>query len=437
MSKACKNMIIDPWGSQKYEYEKLFENFGIQKFDENTWKDLPSPPFFFRRKIVFGHRDFERIKHAIKRGDKWAILTGLMPSGKMHFGHKIVIDQVIYYQNIGAEIHIAVADIEAYATRGYTLEEAKRIAMEEYILNYIALGLKPCRIYFQSENEDVKDLAYLLAKKANWSQVAAIYGFGGATNMAHVFAPFIQTGDILHVQMEKYSGICPTLVPVGVDQDPHIRFCRDLADAHRLYSIVKQDGKTGIFVKGDENVKELLDEAEIVIREYGKILERKDDYKAIYAMVNDLFALDIKLAEIERKHGSYGFILPSSTYHRFISGLDGNKMSSSRPQYALFLSDTPEEAKKKIWAAKTGGAATAEEQRKHGGKPEECIIYELFTYGLIKEDKGLQEIYEGCRGGKILCGECKKLANQLMTEFLMEMKEKREDARDIIKEYIS
>ncbi|MCD6448659.1 MAG: tryptophan--tRNA ligase, partial [Thermoplasmata archaeon] len=160
-------------------------------------------------------------------------------------------------------------------------------------------------------------------------------------------------------------------------------------------------------------------------------------YKAIYAIVNDLFALDIKLAEIERRYGNYGFILPSSTYHRFISGLDGNKMSSSRPQYALFLSDPPEEAKKKIWATKTGGAATAEEQRKQGGKPEECIIYELFTYGLIKEDKELQEIYEGCRGGKILCGECKKLANQLMAEFLIEMKEKREDARGVIKEYIS
>ena len=430
-------MIIDPWSSQKYEYEKLFENFGIKKFEERLWKDLPSPPFFFRRKIIFGHRDFERIKDAIKKGRKWTILTGLMPSGKMHFGHKIVIDQVIYYQGIGANINIAIADIEAYATRGYSLKEAERIAIEEYVLNYIALGLKPCRIYFQSKNENVKDLAYLLAKKSNLSQINAIYGFNSSTNMAHVFAPFIQTGDILHVQMEKYAGLSPTLVPVGVDQDPHIRFCRDLADAHRLYSIIPQNEKIGVFVKGDENVKELLDEAEEAIKKQGEVIERKDDYKAIYAKITDIFTLDYELAKIERSYGGYGFILPSSTYHRFISGLDGNKMSSSRPQYALFLTDSPQEAKDKIWAAKTGGAMTAEEQRKQGGKPEECIIYELFTYGIIKSDKELQNIYEECKGGGLLCGECKKLAHQLIEEFLKELKEKRDAAKDMLKEYIS
>ncbi|KAA0000053.1 MAG: tryptophan--tRNA ligase, partial [Thermoplasmata archaeon] len=176
-------MIIDPWSSEKYEYEKLFENFGIERFTPNLWNDLPNAPFFFRRNIVFGHRDFDKIKRAINSNGKWAILTGLMPSGKMHFGHKIVIDQVIYYQSIGADINIAVADIEAYATRGFSLKEAERLAIEEYIVNYIALGLKPCRIYFQSRNEDVKDLAYLLAKKANLSQVNAIYGFQGSTNM--------------------------------------------------------------------------------------------------------------------------------------------------------------------------------------------------------------------------------------------------------------
>ena len=187
-----------------------------------------------------------------------------MPSGKMHLGHKIVIDQVIYYQSIGADITIAVADIEAFATRGYSIQTASHLAFEEYILNYIALGLRPCRIYFQSKNELVKDLGYFLAKKANLSQVNAIYGFTGTTNMAHVFAPFVQTGDILHVQLNPYGSARPTLVPVGADQDPHIRFCRDIADSHRLYSIIPQSESdiVGVFVKGDaECILELLDRA--------------------------------------------------------------------------------------------------------------------------------------------------------------------------------
>ncbi len=425
-------MIIDPWGSEKYEYEKLFENFGIERFTENIWKDLPNPPFFFRRKIVFGHRGFERIKQAIKKKRPWAILTGLMPSGKMHFGHKIVIDQVIYYQSIGADVNIAVADIESFATRGYSLKEAEKIAIEEYILNYIALGLKPCRIYFQSKNEDVKDLAYILAKKSNLSQIFAIYGFKGSTNMAHVFAPFIQVGDILHVQMEKYGGLRPTLVPVGVDQDPHIRFCRDLVEAHRLYSIIPKNDKVGVFVKSEKNVKILLDEVEKMLEN----IERKDSYKAIYGKAKDLFDLDFELAKIERKYENYSFLLPSSTYHRFISGLDGNKMSSSKPQHALFLTDEEEQIKKKIWSAKTGGAISAEEQRKYGGKPEECVIYEIFTYGIVEDDKELKEIYDNCKNGKLLCGNCKKLAYELLLNFIKNLKEKREEAREKIKEYL-
>ena len=263
-------MLIDPWGAELVEYEKVIKAFGLELFKADSF---PEPNRLMRRGIVFAGRDLKRIADAIKKKKPWVILTGLMPSGKMHLGHKIVIDQVIYYQSIGADVHIAVADIEAYATRGYSLKQAEKIAIEEYISNYIALGLKPCHIYFQSKNNDVKDMAYLLAKKANLSQTTAIYGFTGSTNMAHVFAPFIQAGDILHVQLAAYGGLRPTLVPVGVDQDPHIRFCRDIASAHRLYSVMEHEGRTGVFVKVDEGVKKLLDIAEI--KRVDEIIEEK------------------------------------------------------------------------------------------------------------------------------------------------------------------
>ena len=87
-------------------------------------------------------------------------------------------------------------------------------------------------------------------------------------------------------------------------------------------------------------------------------------------------------------------------------------------------------------AAKTGGRISAEEQRKYGGEPEKCMIYELFTYGIVKNDEELKEIYEDCRSGKMLCGHCKKKAYELITEFLDELREKREQARDVINEYL-
>ena len=435
---------IDPWSSTMYQdYTRLRDEFGIQEFDESLWRDLPSPHRLLRRGVVFGHRDFEIIRDAVLSGRSWAILTGLMPSGRMHLGHKMVIDEVIYYQSIGADVFIAVADIEAFATRGYSLEETREFALNEYIPNYIALGLKPerCHIYFQSENQDVKDLAYILGKKVNWSQMVATYGFDGSTNMTHIFSPLIQTGDILHVQLEKYGGIRPTLVPVGVDQDPHIRLSRDIAQAHRLYStILTRDNKIGVFVKTDRDVKKLLDDAEKELSLAGfEKLRRITDYKAIY--IDDAEKMDIPrinelLAKTEKKFGGYGFLQPSATFHRFITGLDGEKMSSSNPGGAIFLTDSPEEARKKIMNAKTGGGVSLEEQKKKGGKPEKCMVYELFLYHLVEDDKELEKIYRLCRSGDRVCGECKKHAAMLMEQLLLDLAEKRGAMRDETKLYL-
>lgn len=438
-------MKIDPWSSSTYQdYTRLREEFGIHAFADQLWKDLPHPHRLLRRGVVFGHRDFDRIHEAISQKKPWAVLTGLMPSGRMHLGHKMVIDEVIYYQSLGADIFIAVADIEAYGTRGYTLEQTKTFAMEEYIPNYLALGLQPdhCQIYFQSQRQAVKDLGYLLGKKINWSQMLATYGFTPSTNMTHVQAPLIQAGDILHVQLEKFGGIRPTLVPVGVDQDPHIRLCRDIAQSHRLFHAqVTKDEKIGVFVKVDEDIDELLDAAESIVKNLGFCkLKRITSYKALYindATEQDIPQLNQALAYEEPHHGGYGFLQPSATFHRFITGLTGDKMSSSKPESAIFLTDTPQEAEKKIKQAKTGGAVSLEEHKQQGGNPDVCMVFELFVYHLIEDDKELQEIYQGCKQGKQLCGMCKKLAVEKITELLNDLKKKRQENKEKINQFIS
>jgi len=436
-----EDLKIDPWSATDYsDYTHLREQFGIQEFKKEHWKALPHPPLLLRRGIVFGQRDFYRVTQAIHNKKKWAMMTGLMPSGKMHLGHKMVIDQVIYYQSLGADVFIGIADIEAYATRGYTLSEAKKVALDEYITSYIALGLQPCKIYFQSQQKEVTDLGYILGKKTNWSELTAIYGFTGATNMAHVFAPLIQGGDILHVQMKEYGGPRPTLVPVGVDQDPHIRFTRDIAQSHRLYNVtVAKDGKPGIFVKGKKDSEKLLDKAQEAVQKKGYSIKRITKYNALYIQDKniDMDAIDRTLAKIEQEYGGYGFILPSSTYHRFMTGLTGEKMSSSKPQTAIFLTDTPDDAQKKIQSAKTGGGISLAEQRKHGGNPDKCVVYELFFYHLLPDDKHLTEIYKKCRNGEQRCGDCKKLAIEMITKFLEELARKRKEAKDKLEEYIT
>ncbi len=434
-------MKLDPWSSTQYQdYARLRDEFGIDTFDPQR---LPHPQKLFRRGVVFGQRGFEYIERAIRNGDPFAVMSGLMPSGRMHLGNKMVLDQVLYFQSLGAHVFVAVADLESFGARGVSLDQGRRTALEEYIVNYIALGLDPnrCQIYFQSQRRAVKDLAFLLARRINLSTMRAIYGFEGSTNMAHVNAPLVQVGDILHPQLETYLGPLPVLVPVGVDQDPHIRLTRECAAAHRLFNATRtKDGRIGVFVKIDEQVKTLLDNARAALKRLGYAdIEQNTRYKALYlpgATEGDLPAIDAALVPVERDHDGYGFYPPAATYHRFMTGLTGSKMSSSKPETCIFLTDEPELAKKKVMRAKTGGGQTLEEHKKFGGDPDSCAVYELCLYHLLDDDDELQTIYDDCRAGKQLCGMCKKYAGTLIAEFLRSLAKKRDAAQDQLDAFV-
>ncbi len=432
--------FINPWSSQQYkDYAKLRDQFGISPFNF----ELPDAPRLFRRGVIFGHRGFEYVYDAIVHGREFAVLTGLMPSGRMHFGHKMTIDQVRYYQDHGGDVHIAVADIETYASRGISLEKAREIALNEYVPSYIALGLEPGKteVYFQSRRMEVKDIAWRLARKVNLSEFLAIYGFSGEANMSHIFSPLIQVGDILHVQLERFGGPRPTIVPVGVDQDPHMRLTRDIAARWRMFSISPQgeDG-LGVFYKGDD-VERRLKELAVHLEAAGfSDFKINVPYRALYvrdAQVNDERKINKVLIKYEYGFNENVFYPPAATYHRLMTGLTGGKMSSSVPESAIFLTDSPEEARKKVMRAKTGGGATLEEHRKYGGNPEICTIYELFVYHLLEDDLYLKEVHDKCSEGERVCGPCKKEAAQIIYEWLTEFQERREQAKDLVKEIVS
>jgi tryptophanyl-tRNA synthetase len=111
-------------------------------------------------------------------------------------------------------------------------------------------------------------------------------------------------------------------------------------------------------------------------------------------------------------------------------------MSKRDPSSVLTLGDSPEEAYKKAMAAFTGGRATVEEQRKLGGEIEKCVVFELYTFHFEEDDKKLKERYHACRGGKLLCGECKKELACRIRDYLKEHKKKRERALDAAREIL-
>jgi tryptophanyl-tRNA synthetase len=123
MNMGSEDLVIDPWSSaQSTDYSRIIEQFGLSSMDSI---EMPSPSRLHRRGIVFAHRDLEMILDAQKNGDPFGVLTGLMPSGQMHMGHSMVIDQVKWFQQNGGDVTIAVADLESQATRGVSISKGR------------------------------------------------------------------------------------------------------------------------------------------------------------------------------------------------------------------------------------------------------------------------------------------------------------------------
>ncbi len=351
---------VTPWEvSGELDYNKLVKKFGVSQL-----KQLPkvfNDNLLFRRKIIFAHRDIQRILEAIKSKKKFVMMTGLMPTGKFHIGHLILARQFAFYQKLGAKIYIAVADLEAFHIRGQSLEDSRKIALEEYIPNYVALGLnlKNCDIYFQSARSKSveKSNAYyrlqnILAKHVTFNEFKAIYGDITPGKMT---SSLIQASDMLHPQLPEFENKIPVIVPVGIDQDPHLRIARDVSKRIKKPS----------------------------------------------------------------------FIQLSSTYHIFAPALGKGKMSASNPLSYVAVTASSGAVKKKINKyAFSGGQKTLDEHRRKGGNPDVDVSFQYLKMFFEPDDKKLKEIERLYRQGEMTTGELKKYTIDKINYFLKNYQKK-------------
>jgi tryptophanyl-tRNA synthetase len=358
--------MLDPWGTTVVEdYNHLYEEFGIQKFDD-LCSVVPNPNMYMRRGVIFGHRDFGRVLAAMIKGEDFAVMSGIKPTGEFHLGTLMTAKEIIYFQQQGAQAFYAIADIEAYEDNKLSFDETEKISVGN-VADLLALGFDPKRghIYRQYKEQRVRDLAIHFGAGVTLATMKAIYG---ERHIGLYLSALVQAGDILMPQLKDFGGPKPTVVPVGVDQDAHLRLTRDLANKFR------------------------------------------------------------------RK---FKFVPPSSTYHKILKGLDGSpKMSKRNPMSYFTLNESPRTIAKKIASAFTGGRATVEEQRKLGGVPEICPIYEIEMCHFIDDDDYMVKVYNDCKCGRLLCGEHKAQTKEIVLKFIenhqMRRKKQIDKAREIL-----
>jgi len=347
-------------------YPEKMEELGLKPIGRFV-QYHPNPSRLMRLGVTFAHRELESVADAMANNEPWVVVSGLNPSGPLHFGHKQVFDELLWMQEQGADVFIPITNDESYIVdKTKSLAESRRIAYEQVIPSIIAMGFRSGKthIFVDSDYPDIYNVAMDVSKSLSLNRIFGVFGFGkdeeGENAGTLFYRGGVQLAQILLPQYEEFGGPKPSVVPVGIDQHPYVLLARDAA---------------------------------------------------------------------KKK----GFVPPAAIYTKFSHGLDGKgKMSSSRSESSIFLTDDPKVVKKRLQTAYTGGSVLAEYQREHGGVPEICPIYTLRSYNFEGDDR----VAKQCSSGELLCGGCKKEGIDQVLDYLADHQRKLPEARKRMGEYI-
>jgi tryptophanyl-tRNA synthetase len=362
---------VTPWEvTGEIDYDLLIERFGTKKIDEQMLDRLskygPLHPML-RRGVVYSQRDLEWLLDLYDKGVQFALYTGRGPSGHTHLGHLMPWIFNKYLQDtFDAPLYFQMTDDEKFLfNENLSLEDTLRNTYDN-ALDLIALGFDAKKTKIIVDTKCIRTLyplALKVAKKVTFSTAKAVFGFDNSTNIGSIFYTSMQSAPaFLPTELEGRK--VPVLIACGIDQDPHFRVTRDVAEG-------------------------------------------------------------------------LGYYKPSLMHTKMFPGLSGSdKMSSSVPESTIYTTDPSKVVRKKIANAFTGGAVSAEEQRKTGGKPEVCAVFKYQFYLFEEDDRRIEDLSERCRKGEILCGECKKLLTDRLVRFLEHHQQKREEAKDKLEDFL-
>jgi len=223
--------IVTPWHVEgDIDYDKLIKKFGTQKITpellEKIKKMTNEDHFMLRRGIFFSHREMNRILEDYEKGNEFFLYTGRGPSGHTHIGHLVPWVFAKWLQDkFDVNLYFQLTDDEKfYSKTNLTLEETNKFAYEN-ALDFIALGFNPekTKIIINTKNiQTLYPIAAQVAKKINFSNTKATFGFTNETNIGMIFYTSLQSAPCFIEDK-------PVLIPLGVDQDPHFRLTRDIA----------------------------------------------------------------------------------------------------------------------------------------------------------------------------------------------------------------
>ncbi len=307
---------------------------------------------------------------------KERIVSGMRPTGKLHFGHYLGVIQNWVNLQHNYDCYFFVADWHALTTK-YDKTETLRENVIDVVIDWLSCGLDPnlCTIYVQSLVPEIAELnVYLgMITPQNWVErdpclkdmakiIRSKDGSASQINYGLMGYPVLMSADIMMFNS--------TAVPVGKDQIAHIEITRDIA------------------------------------RRFNK-LYKEEFFNEPKPLLNNC---------------------------SLICGLDGNKMGKSFHN-DIKISDTEEVTAKRIMTAITDRSRM---RKSDPGHPDECEV--AFKYwNVFGSKEQVETVRCECEKGLRGCADCKRQLGALVNEKFAPIREKRryyeahlDEVKDII-----
>ena len=297
---------------------------------------------------------------------KKTILTGIRPTGNLHFGHYFGATSNWVKLQENYECFFEIADVQAL-TDNFNNPEKVRKNVYELTIDLLSIGIDPkkAHLFIQSKIPEIAELTVFYSNlvtmarlyrnptvKNEIAQKKALFGNDGeSVTYGFVGYPISQAADI--------TALGGSIVPVGEDQLPLIEQCREIV--------------------------------------------RK--FNSIYGV-----------ALTEPEH----WLSPTPR----IKGLDGKEKMGKSLGNALYLKDDTETVTKKIMNAVTDPQKIKKDDP---ANPDICMVY---YYHKLINNPNLETVCKECKNGTRGCVACKKELIQKIEDFLSPIRDKRKYYED-------
>ncbi len=231
--------VVTPYEVKgRIDYDRLRELFGTQEITPALLERIRTLAGgelhpLLSRGIYYSHRDLVPLLEGFAAGRPFFLYSGRGPSGPLHTSHLVSFDLCRWLQaKLGIPMYIQITDDEKFWARsGLSREETARWGLEN-LYDILALGFDPKKthVFFDSRSiAALYPLAIRVARRITYSNVKAVFGFEPSTNIGLVFYTALQTVPAFWPSWKEGRQV-PCLIPCGIDQDPHFRLTRDIAE---------------------------------------------------------------------------------------------------------------------------------------------------------------------------------------------------------------